>query len=101
MAEYEIREIDEACLRCGEVVYEDEDRRSILDGMTGRRRWQHFECAMRMAIGSVAHVEGRCSCFVAGSEEGDAPDLSRRQAARAAWSAHQRRVESALPRRPE
>jgi hypothetical protein len=50
----------------------------------------HRECQLRTFIGSVAHVQKRCSCFVPGAEETDPPELTRRQAARLAvelWQA--------------
>jgi len=50
----------------------------------------HFECAARGVLGSVAHIERRCSCFVEGSEEGDPPEMTKRQAARAALEAYSR-----------
>ncbi len=43
----------------------------------------HFECHMRLTIGSLAHQERRCSCY--GGNEHDPPGMSLRQAARAAW----------------
>lgn len=54
------------------------------------RKPVHYECSMRRVIGSEAHVLGVCSCNVPGSQEGDEPSLTRRQAAIAAvraWNA--------------
>lgn len=45
----------------------------------------HQECQFRIVMGSLAHLQGRCGCFVAGSEEGDPSGMSVRQAARAAY----------------
>jgi len=45
----------------------------------------HRECEFRLIAGSVAHLLRRCSCYVPGSEESDPPDMSLRQAARAAF----------------
>jgi hypothetical protein len=53
----------------------------------------HQECAMRTVVGSVAHIEKRCSCYVPGSEEGDPPGMTLREAARAAVAAHSRWVQ--------
>lgn len=47
----------------------------------------HRECAFRSVMGSVAHIEGRCSCFVAGACETDPPEMTRREAAKAALAA--------------
>jgi hypothetical protein len=51
---------------------------------------------MRAIIGSVAHVEHRCSCFVPGSTESDPPGMTRREAANAAvklWQEQQEAVQ--------
>lgn len=45
----------------------------------------HRECAWRAACGSLAHLQRKCRCFVRGSEEGDPPGLTKREAAKAAW----------------
>lgn len=42
---------------------------------------QHLECHLRGVIGSAAHVQRRCSCYVPGATETDDPGLTRRQAA--------------------
>jgi len=47
----------------------------------------HYECGIRMALGSLAHVERRCSCYVDGSEAGDPEGVTRRQAARLVYAA--------------
>lgn len=44
----------------------------------------HHACQLRTILGSVAHQQRRCSCFVSGSACGDDPTLTRRQAAQAA-----------------
>jgi hypothetical protein len=71
------------CLRCGEPLEEGDLR---------RREVMHLECRIRVAFGSVAHQEKRCSCFVPGSMEGDDPSLSKRENARLAagyYEAHE------------
>lgn len=50
----------------------------------------HFACGMRGVIGSVAHLERRCSCYCAGSSEADPAELSPRQAAEAALALWER-----------
>jgi len=79
------------CVHCDEEILTDEDRTSVINGMTGKRMWRHFECGMRAVIGSVAHLERRCSCYVPGSDEGDPEGLSRREAAAAAWEIYRAR----------
>lgn len=46
----------------------------------------HRACNLRNVIGSVAHQQHRCMCFVPGSMEEDDPKLTRRQAAEAAMA---------------
>jgi hypothetical protein len=49
---------------------------------------RHRECDLRMIIGSVGHLLGKCSCY--GGDQEDPPELSVRDAARAAvaiWEA--------------
>ena len=41
-----------------------------------------------MIVGSVAHVERRCSCFVPGATDTDPEHMSRRQGAEAALRAY-------------
>jgi len=56
----------------------------------------HWPCALRQVIGSVAHLERRCACYVDGATEGDPPHLSTRDAALAAlklWEAQKGRGE--------
>jgi hypothetical protein len=48
----------------------------------------HRECHLRAIIGSLAHVEQRCGCYVPGAEETDPPGMSPRAAARAAVKAY-------------
>jgi hypothetical protein len=43
---------------------------------------RHRECDLRMVLGSVGHLEGKCSCY--GGDQEDPPELSVRDAARAA-----------------
>lgn len=75
------------CEHCGEPILPT-DR---VDEMTVNGCMVHFECGARGAIGSLAHVEGRCSCYVPGADELDPPHMTRRQAAKAALEAYMRR----------
>jgi hypothetical protein len=50
----------------------------------------HLECTLRCVLGSVEHIEGRCSCY-GGHDEDDPPGLSRRDAAILAVAAWERR----------
>lgn len=64
------------CQYCREPLFESE-----LDPFTQ----MHIECGFRCCIGSLAHLQGLCGCFVPGSQENDPPGLSLRKAARAAF----------------
>jgi len=47
----------------------------------------HRNCGLRGVIGSVAHIQRRCSCYVPTSSERDPAGMTRRQAADAAVAA--------------
>lgn len=75
------------CVHCHEAI------------ATGERAWRfaggplaHRVCAFRMVIGSVAHVEQRCACYVPGAHDGDPEGLTRHGAAEAAVEAWRRRA---------
>lgn len=73
------------CLWCSEAILPTDipaDVFSISD--------HHYECSARMILGSVAHIQRRCSCFVPGSTEGDPPGMTRREAARCALATYRR-----------
>jgi hypothetical protein len=63
------------CLYCTEPIQPGQ----ILNGQT------HIECLYRSVGGSVAHLSKRCSCYVAGSIEGDPKGYTLRQGSIAAW----------------
>jgi hypothetical protein len=69
------------CQWCDEPIEPDE----CIDRMGITR--MHHECMFRSVMGSVAHVERRCSCYVDGASETDPPDMSRREAAKASLAA--------------
>jgi len=45
----------------------------------------HYECGVRVSIGSAAHQLGECSCF--GGTREDPPQMSKREAAKLACEA--------------
>jgi hypothetical protein len=63
-----------------------------LDG-DGEYVVQHRECHLRSVIGSVAHVQKRCSCYNPGAKETDPPELTKREAARLAVELWEKAVE--------
>jgi hypothetical protein len=66
------------CQRCNERILRGEAHPIMVQ--------QHIECAIRGVVGSLAHLQGTCSCIVPGSEEGDPPHLTKRQAAQELWA---------------
>lgn len=52
--------------------------------------YAHRNCHIRQIVGSVAHIEKRCGCYVEGSHDSDDPALTPRQAADAAVALWQR-----------
>jgi len=54
-------------------------------------RAAHPECNFRAIMGSVAHIEERCQCFVPGSTETDPKGMTCREAARAAVGAWEKK----------
>jgi hypothetical protein len=68
------------CLHCGEEIAIGDQIISTNNGKDA----MHKNCGLRGVIGSVAHLERRCSCFIPGAMEGDPPGMTRREAADAA-----------------
>jgi hypothetical protein len=63
-------------MHCEELILPDE----VLVDVPAARL--HRECLVRSLVGSISHLEGKCSCFVPGAIEGDPPGLTRRAAAK-------------------
>ena len=85
--EYEVQVVAPVgvpCVLCDEPVAEGDTGTINLSGQV-----THYECHLRVVIGSVGHQMKRCSCY--GGTEEDPPGLSQRQAAQAAveyWYQH-------------
>lgn len=89
-------EKEHVCVHCGEQIMPlpnlcDHCHERVLGngGTPGyvaadRGELFHRNCFLRTIFGSVAHQLKTCSCYVPGSTEGDAPELTRREAADAA-----------------
>jgi hypothetical protein len=72
------------CLWCGESILPFERHEFRAHGGTPPTMQPlHQECLLRMALGSVGHQKGTCSCH--GGTEEDPPEMTKRQAAVAAW----------------
>ncbi len=83
--------VGELCQWCDEEI-EAEDSGVIIPVLlslqpTWGMRAHHQECFLRETLGSVAHIERRCLCYVPGSVACDPPYMSVREAARAAVQA--------------
>lgn len=72
------------CLHCGEIIGPNDPYHRI---PSGNSQFFHVECFMRMLIGGLNHLRGDCTCC-GGSEPPDPPDVSVRDAARAAVAFH-------------
>lgn len=80
------------CVWCGERVDDIENARQVTHvDFRGRMRERllHAECSLRGVIGSLAHIERRCSCY--GGSEDDPPGMTKREAAQAAVRAYFKR----------
>lgn len=74
----------ELCAWCGEPVAKGDQGVELPhhDGSTWSYRPWHEECLMRSLIGSMAHIEGRCSCF-GGTDE---PAVNKREEAKKVYT---------------
>lgn len=79
--------VGESCAHCDEPFLED-DTGIVIPSLPEGGYPYHWNCHLRSIFGSVAHIEGRCSCFVPGASCGDPEELTRRQAADAAVAAY-------------
>ena len=80
------------CGFCQEPIEHDEQGVMVthIEQHGVSERAYHFECQIRLTIGSLAHQQRRCSCY--GGTEHDPPGMTLREAARAAfqyWLCHQ------------
>jgi hypothetical protein len=73
--------VGQPCLRCHEPIGPNEYG-YITAHSDGSLKPQHFECFMRAIVGSLGHQQGKCFCF--GGTEEDPPEMTEREAARAA-----------------
>lgn len=73
------------CAHCGEEILPGE--RAYVFGAN-----LHHECSFRLAVGSVGHIQGKCTCK--GGTEDEPPGMTKRQAALAAVEAFRSQGES-------
>jgi hypothetical protein len=79
-AEHVDTPVGASCVHCSEPIAAGDDGWLVPPGSQPF----HRACFLRGIVGSVAHQQFRCSCFVKGSTAEDEPGLTRRQAAEAA-----------------
>ena len=82
--------VGECCRWCREAIAEAD--RGLLVRLQGEAGviWSpwHHECFLRNAVGGLNHVEERCTCpLCQGDQPADPPEMTRREAARAAVAA--------------
>lgn len=65
------------CVHCHEPLQAGDDLVAMGEALL------HRECAVRMVVGGVNHQNGTCSCC-GGDQQPDPPNLTTREAARAA-----------------
>lgn len=80
------------CFRCHEPIAPEDSglvMGLVLEGGCASIAY-HRECHLRMIVGSLGHQMKRCSCY--GGTEEDPPNMTRREAAKAAadWAAGMR-----------
>ena len=68
------------CVYCKELI-EEYDMGTLTEG-----RLLHYECSIRLAVGSVGHQAHECSCY--GGNEDDPQGLTLHEAAHAAERYH-------------
>ncbi len=73
--------VGQICVYCDEPVVEGDTGTVNFIGQV-----IHYECSLRMVIGSVGHQKGTCSCF--GGTEEDPPGTKRQAAIAAAQMFH-------------
>lgn len=71
------------CLYCDEPIRMGDELARFPIGTQDGVRIAHIECAYRAVAGGVNHLKGLCTCC-GGTQPPDPPELSRRDAARAA-----------------
>jgi hypothetical protein len=74
--------VGDACEWCGEPIAFEDSGVALPCSSGPELSYRHRECFLREMIGSVGHQLKVCTCY--GGDFEDPPELSRREAARAA-----------------
>lgn len=89
--------VGEPCVHCEEPIAADDSgvmtplMESVGNGIGVRPAYYHIECWTRQLFGSTGHQLRLCPCF-GGDYEGEPPEMSKRDAARAAWELARQRA---------
>jgi hypothetical protein len=86
--------VGEKCDYCDEPIVEGDNGILLRAGdpyARSPRGAYHLACYLRPFIGSAAHIEGRCGCPNGPFDNDEEQKLTRREAAQAAFAAHERR----------
>lgn len=75
------------CAHCGEEILSGDPLANA--GLAGQQ--MHHECFFRLGVGSVAHIEKRCSCYGGPADDGDPIGLTKREAAKLALETFRKR----------
>ena len=67
--------VGQQCSHCQEAIAEEDSGTWYANGPV-----VHIECWLRVGLGGINHLAGRCTCH-GGTEPPDPPELSRREAA--------------------
>jgi len=79
------------CQYCGETIENNAMPMPHFDGKQFYINRYHYECYMRMIVGGTNHLNKTCKCF-GGSDEPDPPEMTKRQAALAAFDLWQKKA---------
>jgi hypothetical protein len=71
------------CGWCPEPIAPDDNGFLLPNRISGELQPWHYECYLRLVLGGVFHQAGKCGCH-GGTSPPDPPDMTKREAARAA-----------------
>lgn len=82
--------VGKLCGHCEEMVHQGDCgflQTAVMSGHNTHEVAFHLECHMRLILGSVGHLNKRCSCY--GGTDEDPPGMTVREAAIAAFQQYQ------------
>jgi len=72
------------CQSCGEAIEKNAVPMTHFSGSEVHIHYYHYECHARMVLGGLNHQKRTCKCF-GGTDDPDPPEMTKRQAALAAF----------------